>query len=186
MYRTLTAILLPGGSIWFPYSWWGLWTFKHVLMPCWRRSIHNGDRPNGSISMGCYTRLGVTWTLFYIPWWWRFLSGHLSLAFSSVFLNLVLDLWDRLGESGHVLLLLHQVGSIYYNLGHEDYVGVSKVCHCSHFLWCCPCKVGKCLLYFYRVFVSIAALARRLLALSEMCLGLYEVVLKDCTRIIFD
>ena len=97
-----------------------------------------------------------------------------------------MKLCDDLGERSHIRLLVHQVVSVLYYLGCECEIGVSKVFHCRSVLRYCLCKVGECLLYSYQVVGSIAALAHYLLALTEICLGFYEVGMKGRPGLLFD
>ena len=79
---------------------------------------------------------------------------------------------------GYVWVLVCKLVGVFRHLGCEFHVGDSEFIHCLYFLICRLGKVGECLLCTDKFVVSVAALARCILEISEIGLGLDEVGLE--------
>ena len=99
------------------------------------------------------------------PFWLLLLGragslGVLTGQFSFEGLDLLLYMAGYFFQFWHVRVLVHQMVGVFGHLGSEVHVGASEVIHFFPFLRCRLGKVGKCLLYTYRVVGSVSSLSR--------------------------
>ena len=104
--------------------------------------------------------------------------GVLAGNFSLEGFDLPLDMEDCFCQCVYVRVLGSQVVGVFGHMGREVHDSTSEVIHYHPFLRFFLGMVGKHLLYPNQIFGSVTALARCLMALSEIVLGFDEVGLE--------